>query len=216
MIKKIVLASSLLVGTMASAEISQKGFFVGVDFSQSDYKVSYENDGTFTSAAYDVNDKENITSFKVGYQYYFTRVYGRYSNFKYEDTAKNHYTAKGSIYELNADYIPVLYTHSSKVWNIRGIFGIGIGYNDSKMDNFTDTLLIVGPASIPYDGKSQDYMEYGYQIGIMTETSIGLSVEAAYRARYGTLQEFTAPSSADRATFDLVTQEFYLGVNYLF
>jgi len=67
---------------------------------------------------------------------------------------------------------------------------------------------------MPYDGKSQDYMEYGYQVGIMTETSIGLSIEAAYRARYGALQEFT--DTSNRATFDLVTKEFYLGVNYLF
>ena len=215
MIKKIVLASSLLVGTMASAEISQKGFFVGVDFSQSDYEIKYEkNSATSGTNNYSAHGKENLTSFKVGYQYYFTRIYGRYNSFKYKDNEKDYYKVDGDVYELNVDYIPVLYTNDTKVWNIRGIFGIGIGYNHSKVKDFNTNSLLPGGTSGLGEGENQDYMEYGYQVGIMSETSIGLSIEAAYRARYGTLQEFT--DSANRATLDLVTQEFYLGVNYLF
>ena len=213
MTKKILLAGSLLAATIANAEISQKGFFVGIDFSQSDYKISYEQTGGITNP-YIASDNENSTSFKVGYQYYFARLYGRYNSFKYNDTKKDYYKINGDVYELNADYIPVFYTNDSKVWNIRGIFGIGIGYNHSKTKDFNSNNLLPGGASGLGEGENQDYMEYGYQVGIMTETSIGLSIEAAYRARYGALQEFT--DTSNRATFDLVTKEFYLGVNYLF
>ena len=214
--KKILLASSLLVATMANADISQKGLFIGIDFSENNYELQYENKGAIPVVSSLFEDTEHMTSFKVGYQYYFTRVYGRYSEFSYTDTNSHGYTIEGSVLELNADYIPVFYTNQSKTWDIRGVFGIGVGYNQSTFKDYDINLL---PAGETADDKQHYYMEYGYQVGLMSETSSGLSIEAVYRARYGDLQEYnddTAADAGNKSTFSLVTKEFYLGINYLF
>jgi hypothetical protein len=223
MIKKIAMMS-MLVSTLLYADIDQKGFFVGVDFSQSDYELEYNHsvDPTgfdYLISDYASSDEDNLYSVKAGYQYYFTRVYARYSKFDYKDTNLNKYRIEGAVIELNADYLPVFYTSESKIWNIRGIFGIGVGYNESELKDYDPYLFSVGDVGAGEqlsDGK-QHYMEYGYQIGVMSETSIGLSVEFAYRVRYGDLLEFTdSQTDSKTATFDLRTKEIYIGVNYLF
>lgn len=214
--KKIALASStLLLATLGQAEIKQNGFFVGLDYSEQNVELKYDNNanGILTSMTvlpYMNDISHGSPSFKAGYQYYFTRVYARYNSFDYKDEKRDKYTIKGTVYELNADYLPILYVSEDKLWNIRAIVGLGVGYNTSKMSDYD--LGLIPPTETA--GESQNYMEYGYQVGIMSETSIGLGVELGYRMRYGNLQEFT--DTANNATFSLETKEFYLGVNYLF
>lgn len=215
MSKKIMVAGMLLVGTLAQAEIEQRGFFVGVDLSQKSSNVKYDNNAngiltSITTLPYTNELSDMGTSLKVGYQYYFTRVYARYSSFDYKDEKRDKFTIKGAVYELNADYLPLFYVSESKEWNIRGIFGLGAGYNASDMSDYDVGLLPAGESAVG----TQNYMEYGYQVGVMSQTSLGISVEAAYRVRYGNLQEFT--DTANNSTFSLETKEFYFGLNYLF
>jgi len=214
MIKKTALLS-LIASTLLFGDISQKGFFVGADLSQNSAVVAYDNNANGSSTSitvrpYDNSYSKTIPSFKVGYQYYYTRVYARYSSFDYSDNEREKFSIKGSIYEMNADYVPLMYISKNKSWDIRGVVGFGVGYNDSSL-NVKDIGLL--PAGESING-SQQYMQYGYQLGLMCETSSGISIEMAYRVRYGNLQEFT--DGANQSTFDLETQEFYLGVNYLF
>jgi|GEM_PF-3393808 len=210
--KKIALASSLLLATLANAEIGQSGFFVGLDISQVDSELKYDNSDSTAYAynPYTNNISDNRVSFKAGYQAYFARIYARYSTFDYTDEKRDKFTIKGKVYELNADYIPLFYKSENKTWDIRGVFGFGVGYNSSTISDYDTSLLPSGVSG----GSKQNYMEYGYQVGLMSETSIGLSIEAGYRARYGDLQEFTDGSTS--AVFPLTTEEFYLGINYLF
>ena len=215
MIKKIALASTLLLGTLLNAEIQQNGFFVGVDLGQRDSRIEYDNNANgsltnMTTNPYTNDVSDSSTSLKMGYQYYVTRIYARYSGFNYKDEQRDKYTIKGELYEINVDYTPVFYTNKAKTWNVRGIFGAGVGFNSSKMSEYDLGLIPAGETA----GSTQSYMEYGYQIGVLSETSIGLSLEAAYRVRYGNLQEIT--DSSNRATFSLETKEIYLGLNYLF
>ena len=212
MIKKIVLATSLLV-TLAQAEIDQRGFFVGLDLSSTSTNLKYDNNafGTaFTVKGYGGESSENTLSYKVGYQYYFTRIYARMSSYEYKDATRNKYTIKGTNYEINADYIPTFYTNKNKTWNIRGVFGLGVGYSSSKLENYDPNLLPAGLTA----GDAKNLMEYGYQIGIMSETSIGLSVELGLRYRQGNLLEFT--DGQNDSTFFRDETAYYLGVNYLF
>ena len=210
--KKIVLASSLLMATLAQAEIEQSGFFVGIDFSQTNSELLYDNSGNMATSPYTNKLNSVPISYKIGYKTYVTRVYARYSELGYKDEKRNKFSIdNGQVYELNADYTPMFYISKTKNWNIKGVIGVGVGYNSSTMTDLDgDFLLPVGETA----GARQNYMEYGGQLGVMSETSIGLSVEAAYRVRYGNLQEFT--DTANNATFSLETHEFYLGLNYLF
>lgn len=211
--KKIALISStLLLTTLAHAEIEQSGFFVGIDLSHTNTKLVYDNSGNMPTSPYNNDLYSKNRSYKIGYQAYFTRVYARYSKFSHKDEERNKFTIdNGEVYELNADYIPVFYMNQDKKWNIRGIFGLGVGYNASNMTDLDGSFLLPVGETV---GGRQYYMEYGYQIGVMSETSIGLSVELAYRMRYGNLQEHT--DTANNTTFSQETQEFYLGLNYLF
>lgn len=206
MIKKITLATTLLF-TLVHAEIKQTGFFIGADVGSKSSNVKYDSDGAYK---YDMVSNNDSLSFKLGYQYYFTRVYARINSFIYQDTKRDNYTLKGRTYELNADYIPVFYMSKSKKWNLRGVFGFAAGYSSSKLENYDVNLLPVGITA----ERSQRSMEYGTQIGLMSETSIGLSVEIGLRLRQGPLIELT--DGVASATFNRDDKEYYLGVNYLF
>ena len=214
MIKKTVLALSLIT-TLANADIQEKGFFVGLDYSSLSADIAYENsDGDTPSAfpykGYDTTNSDSALSLKAGYQYYFTRVYARVSSFEYTDETKDRFTFEGNTIELNAEYIPVFYMSQNKSWDIRGIFGVGMGYNDAKM---TEGEVGLAPADAAFY-EAQKNIEYGYQVGVMVETDIGLSAELGYRYRVGNFIEFT--DGQNDATWHLKTTEIYLGLNYLF
>ena len=213
MIKKIALASTLLVGTIVNAEIQQKGFFVGIDASMKSSTVDYDNNaasgGAFVINDYTSDSDETALSYKFGYQYYFTRLYARVASYKHEDSARDKYTITGTTYEINTDYIPLFYVNDAKTWDIRGVFGIGIGYNSSAISDYDVNLLPTG-----VEGDRDDFLQYGMQIGIMAETEIGLSVELGARFRQGHYLEYT--DGQNYATFSQKSTEYYLGVNYLF
>lgn len=210
MIKKITLVTTLLF-TLANAEIKQTGFFVGIDASKRAANIAYDNTQTaFPFLAYKSESTQDILSYKVGYQYYFTRVYARFNSFKDTDGARNKYTIEGKTYELNAEYIPVFYMSKNKDWDIRGLFGFGVGYNSSKLKNYDLYLLPVNVGA----GVVQNYMQYGYQVGILAETEIGLSLEIGLRFRQGHLLEYT--DSTNEVTFTREETAYYFGVNYLF
>ena len=210
MIKKIVIMSTL-ISSLAYAEVAQKGFFAGVDYASKSVNLKYENTGlVFTSNGYNASPSDNTLSYKIGYQYYFTRVYARIAQYDYHDTEKNHYSIDGTTYEINADYLPVLYMAKNKKWDLRGFVGIGVGYNRSRLYNYNTGLL----PPTPLTGENQSYIEYGWQIGIMAETETGVSVELGLRARKGDLMEFS--DGTNNATFLYDTTEYYIGVNYLF
>lgn len=210
MIKKTALITTLLF-TFAHAEIQEKGFFVGIDISKANTSIEYDNTPlAFALRSYTMNSNNNLISYKFGYQYHFTRLYARVNSFEYKDAKRDKYLIKGTNYELNAEYIPVFFMSKSKEWNIRGVFGLGVGYSSSKLENYDINLLPVGVTA----GGSQQYMEYGAQIGLMSETSIGVSVELGARYRKGTLLEFT--DGQNDALFSRDEKEYYLGVNYLF
>ncbi len=212
MIKKIALATTLLA-TLVHAEIDQKGFFVGIDGSTQKTNLKYDNNGfgtAFTVRPYSVESTQTALSYKLGYQYYFTRLYARVNDFKYEDSKKGKYTIKGTTYELNADYIPVFYTSENKEWAIRGVFGLGVGYSSSKLKNYNVDLLPVGVGA----DTAQNYMEYGYQAGVMGESFFGLSLELGLRFRQGNVLEFT--DGQNEVTFFRDATEYYFGINYLF
>ena len=209
--KKIALTLTLLTATFANAEIDQSGFFVGLDYANKTSSVEYDSKGSMPYNTYTSDYSADSLSLKAGYQAYFARVYARYTDFEHKDTKRDKFTiSNGKVYELNADYIPVFYTNESKDWNIRGLFGVGVGYNASELTEYEDSLLPVGESA----GPTQNYMQYGFQVGILVESSYGVSLETAYRERSGNLQEFT--DGANNAVFSLKTSEFYLGLNYLF
>ncbi|MBN2816264.1 MAG: hypothetical protein JXQ67_06235 [Campylobacterales bacterium] len=207
--KKALIASLCMVASLAEAD--DKGIFVGVDFSSTSSPLKYVNSGNMPLYSYDNSYTDTRYSLKVGYQAYFTRIYARYSTFEYKDEKRDKFSiTDGALYELNAEYIPLFYANESKEWAVRGLFGLGCGYNSSKLTEYDSYLLPAGESA----SGAQNYMEYGYQLGLILESSYGVSVEVGYRARYGNLQEFS--DGANDAVFSVDTTEFYLGVNYLF
>jgi len=210
MIKKITIISTL-ISSLAYAEVKQKGFFVGVDYAAKSVDLKYENTGVaFPYNSYNATSTDNRVSLKAGYQYYFTRIYARVAKYDYHDSAKNRYSIDGTTYEINAEYLPVFYMAKSKKWDLRGLVGIGVGYNRSRLYNYNVGLLPVAPLT----GENQTYIEYGWQLGLMAETDLGVNLECGLRARKGDLLEFT--DSTNNATFLYDTTEYYLGINYLF
>ena len=215
MIKKITILSLFTATLMQAEELRNKGVFVGVDLTHVNAKMYYTNNASASSTAiptspYTNELQENQFSYKIGYQYYFTRVYARYATFNYKDEARKRYKIDGKLYELNVDYLPVFYKEKNNHYAIKGIFGVGVGYNSSKLTTYNPFLL---PSGVNIDG-TQNYMEYGYQLGFGFEFSFGLGVEFAYRTRYGNLQEYT--DGTNNATFNLKTQSIYGGLNYIF
>ena len=219
MIKKIALATTLL-SSLAYADISEKGFFVGVDLSSVKYNSTYATKGGSTvTKGYDAKGSVPSVSWKAGYQYYFTRIYARLSNNRiYKDNKKNYYEMNNQVFELNTDYSPVLYKGNNRAWNIRAVAGVGVGANKSSLGNYKAFNLDSSPAIMTKN--TQWEMEYGYQLGLLSEFDFGLSAEIGYRYRSGLMAEFTnatkTTSATDEMTFLLVSKEIYFGLNYLF
>jgi hypothetical protein len=104
--------------------------------------------------------------------------------------------------------------NKSKSFAIRGVFGAGVGYNESKMYDFDASLIRLNSTyALPDTDQSQ--IEYGAQVGLMLESDIGLSLEMGLRYRQGNLLE-TTDEGDNQATFSLDSTEYYFGVNYLF
>lgn len=214
MIKKIALTTTLLT-SLAYAEIEHQGVFVGVDIALKHSNLDYDNTNNATTSAIETNDyssfnSKGIGSFKLGYQYYFTRFYARFNQFKYEDRTKSKYSIKGNLYEMNLEYLPILYRAKNREWNIRAAFGLGFGYATSKMNSYSSQLLPVGESA----DKGENYMQYGYQTALLCESDLGLSAEIGLRYREGHLFEFSDGQNEATITHD--DMEYYLGINYLF
>ena len=218
MIKKITLLSTL-ISTLMYADIEQKGFFVGIDGSLLKTSVNYAKKGSgITTSNYASSESLAALSAKIGYQYYFTRIYARVnSKNTYIDKAKNRYTMKNQVIELNVDYLPVFYINKNKSWNLRGVMGVGVGANKSVLSSYDARLDSIGQnLQKILDKQTQYNMEYGLQLGLLSEFDFGLSAELGYRFRTGLLVEFSDADSANEATWKLNSQELYLGLNYLF
>lgn len=212
MTKKIILATTLLF-TVAHAEIDQTGFFVGIDAGYKATNIDYKANEDNWKASLDIkNLKTTPLSYKLGYQYYFTRVYALITKNNYEEESKNKYNIDTSTFEMNADYIPLFYINTQKTWSVRGIFGLSMGYNKSKITNNLSTAEEVKP--VLSTDTTQRNMVYGAQIGMMSEFDFGLILEFGYRYRQGLLMEFTDDTSNAEFTHD--SSEYYLGINYLF
>lgn len=209
MIKKM--AGLLIVGaTLLSAQVKDKGFLVGLDLTQASIDSDYTTNGTLSYNDYANNWKKNYAGFKVGYQYYFTRVYFRYNTFDYHDDKRNKFSAKGDAYEFNAEYLPVFYNNSDRSLMLRGIFGAMAGYTKTKIENYDTNLLPVGVSDA-----AQNKFLYGFQLGLLLESDYDVSVEMGIRYRKGNIMEFVDVND-NAAIFTRKAQEYFLGVNYLF
>ena len=214
MIKKIAILSTL-VSTLLYADIKEKGFFVGLDFGANRASVDYKQVGTATNA-HTVESSTTSISPKIGYQYYFTRVYASANKMNYQEE-RGKYTIVEEHYELNADYLPIIYQNFEKDFAIKGVMGISMGYSYTNLNSIKqeDQLLPVDPI-IAYD-YAQEYFNYGYQLGFLLAGKDGVSMEVGFKSRMGTLLEFQDDSQGtNRATFNLDAQEYYIGFNYLF
>jgi len=214
MVKKIIITSCLMTATLLQAEITQKGFFVGIDLGISDATTKYEKNGvSITTTDYEASTDKTLLSLKAGYQYYFTRIYARITDSKqYEDTAKQRYTLENQVLEVCVDYIPVFYTAKNNRWDLRGVFGLGVGLNRGNLSEF-DVRLDATPSMLNTD--SQQAMEYGYEIGLLVEAYDNFSAEIGMRYRTGNVAQFQ-DSDQNEVTFSQETTEYYLGINYLF
>jgi len=191
------------------SKLQAKGFFIGVDYEQIEADIRYKVDSQ--NHLYNIaNATETYKepAFKIGYQYYYTRLYFKYSSLE-EKTLD--YIVKSKSYELNAEYIPIFYRGNS--FAIRGIFGVGLGYLDSDLSDistrFAEELKFVG-----FEGYSDKQALYGAQIGLMLELTMGLSAEVGYRYRRGHLLE--SENSDGKVTFETKRKQLYVGLNYLF
>ena len=213
MIKKILILS-LLTLTIAHAEIEQEGFFVGIDLANQNANVDNEisaSSGNYGRETNLDNLNNQIISLKFGYEYFFTRVYARVSQYDYSQSDVK-YSIKGNTYEFNIDYTPLIYTDAGRTWNIKGIIGVGLGINNSTISHKYSPSEQLG---ILFDSSStQNFMEYGYQLGMLVETKYGINVEIATRYRSGSLFEFK--DNSEKTTYFLTSTEYYLGVNMLF
>jgi hypothetical protein len=218
MLKKVIV-TSLLVSTLLQAQMKEKGFFVGIDGSTSSANIAYAKSGSaITTSDYESDDRVSALSLKLGYQYYFTKIYARVNkNITYSDQSKDRFKVKNCVIEMNVDYSPIFYMPRNSNYIIRGVFGAGVGVNKSALTEYDARLDAIGTNLNPILDKQTQYnMEYGYNLAIVGELDFGLSIEAGYRYRYGLLTEFSDETSGNEATFTLSTGEFFLGVNYLF
>lgn len=222
MIKKMIILSTLVSTLLVAETMKEKGFFVGIDISHNQTDMSYRKSSSIP--AYNVYN--NIATYypvsiKVGFQYYFAKIYLRFSDpITISDTTRDAYSIKTKVYELNVDYIPILYRNKDKEWTIKGVLGIASGVNASKLIEYDKRLFDPMNTDGTVDTGSQYNMNLGYNIGLINEFDSGLNIELGYRFRSGlALEYFDTDQSGNRsneATFKLRTKEFYLGVNYLF
>jgi len=220
MIKKIALITTLF-STLAYADMSEKGFFVGADVSYFDAQMNYSKKGTvITTNNYITNDRLASYSLKAGYQYYLTRIYLRVNNSStLKDSQKKRFEIKTKLVEINADYLPLFFKSDDDFFMLKGIAGIGVGANRSALSSYSSQHLDVNtgkPEDLILNKDTQWLMEYGGQLGVMGAFDFGLSVELAYRYRSGLMTQFTNQDDSYQATFKLMSSEFYLGANYMF
>jgi len=196
----------ILLSTLSMAEeLKGKGFFLGVDLE----RINVE--GTYSSKLYNFENDESYTrpAFKVGYQYYFTRVYFKYSQLQ-EDYVP--YDVDSDSYEANVEYIPILYRADS--YAIRLMVGASIGYTDNEMKDLDPSSIGNVHEALGLNDYSQKKAIYGFQLGVMMELSVGLSAELGYRYREGNLLEFDDDSGD--ITVETKRKQYYMGLNYMF
>lgn len=208
--KKIVLG--MLIGaTILSAEVQQKGIFVGIDYTKTKTTLAYYSDGgAITTNDYEQKVNENYLGYKIGYQYYFTRVYFRYNTIDYKDKKRDKFSLKGSEYEFNAEYLPALYTSKQKSWQIRGLVGAMAGYARVRAENPNGDLL---PPNQTF--KKQNNFLYGFQAGVMVQSEWGVNIEGGIRYKKGNLTEY-ADDKGNTAVLGATNREYFVGLNYLF
>jgi len=195
--------------TTERKKLKAKGFFIGVDFENIDAETRYKYDSqSHVNNIPNSTDKYNEPAFKLGYQYYYTRLYFKYSSL---DEKTQDYTIASKSYEINAEYIPIFYRGNR--YAIRGIFGVSIGYMDSEIKDFSDRFATEAQ-SVGLTDHEDKQAVYGAQIGLMYEMSNGLSAEVGYRYRGGNLIE--SDNGTDKVTFETKRKQLYLGINYLF
>lgn len=210
MIKKI-LPALLLLPTLGLAEVTQKGFFVGVDYTAANVTTTYQLSGAISGNNYEGITKDQALSFKAGYQYYFTKVYGRYHGFHYNDEKRSKYTIDGKTFELSAEYIPVWYINSAYNFIARGVFGATAGYTKATLGADHDVnLLPVGE-----EADTQISFLYGFQAGVLIESEYGLSLETGLRFREGNMLEYV-DKNQNSVVFTQKNYNYYIGINYLF
>ena len=210
MVKKLVGIALLGAATVASAQMKEKGVLVGVDYTNTKTELTHENNvGAVKNYSQDVTN--GTTGFKVGYQYYFTRIYFRYNKIDLNDEKRDKYTIDGDRYELNAEYIPKFYENKDKSWMIRGLFGGMAGYNSSKV-SVTDTNLL--PTGITSTSVENNRFVYGFQAGLLLESKWGVSLEGGMRYRKNTYVD--VDDGNYQSTFYGTDKEYFVGLNYLF
>ena len=196
-------------GQNERSKLTGKGFFIGVDYEQVEattrYKVDSQNQ---LSNIPNYTDKFNEPAYKLGYQYYFTRLYFKYSTLE-EETID--YTVDSTSYELNAEYIPIFYRGDS--FAIRGIFGTSLGYIDSEVKDLSARLEQEAQFVGLTDFSDKEAI-YGIQVGLMLEMSFGLSAELGYRYRRANVLE--SENSDGTVTFETKRKQLYMGLNYIF
>jgi len=210
MLSTLSLAQELQEEVKSEKEsLKGKGFFIGVDFEhiKADTRYSTNNQNTINNIP-NKEDTYNKPALKLGYQYYFTRVYFKYSQV---DEKTNDYTVESTLYEVNVEYIPVIYRGNS--YALRLITGIAVGATKNDLTGLSSRMDVQLLATDVTDSSDTEVM-YGAQIGLMFEMSMGLSAEIGYRYRRGNLLEVEA--SSGNTTFETKRKQIYLGLNYLF
>ena len=204
-----ILVSVALVSTMAFAELKEKGPFAGIDFQQISADNLYETSGAaFPFPRFDNSSDFSNLNVKVGYQYYVTRLYLSLSQ---PDEKYDTYAVKSTEYDMNFEYVPLFYYNSG--FAFRGVFGAAIGISDSELYGMSDGVEeqhnILG-----FTKNRQQRIVYGWQLGLIVEMDLGVSLELGWRQRFGNLIEFT--DGTNKATIETKRQQYYLGLNYLF
>jgi len=212
----LVMLSSLSLAQESQEEVKSeresltgKGFFLGVDFESVKAETRYST--ASQNSLFKITDNEdtyNEPAFKLGYQYYFTRVYFKYSQV---DEKTDDYTIESTSYEANVEYMPVIYRGNA--YAVRLITGLAVGFTKNDLVGLSarmqDQLNITDATD-----SSDTQVIYGAQIGLMLELSMGLSAELGYRYRRGDLLEMEADSG--NTTFETKRKQLYLGLNYMF
>ncbi len=207
MLKKIIILT-LLLNTLLSAQTKEKSFLVGVDIKYTKIDTVYETSGEFAYPRFVDGATQNIPAIKLGYQYYFTRIYLQYSkiNENYE-----FYSIRSKFFDLNFEYIPVIYERSN--YKVRGIFGVSIGLNYTRMYDLKRELLNQHKVALLEDYR-QNHPMYGFQLGAVYELDFGLSVDLGLRIRKGDFTQMKEETQEMAIRTD--RKEYYLGFNYLF
>jgi len=207
MLKKILILT-LLLHTVLSAQTKEKAFLIGVDIKYTKMHTVYETSGEFAYPRFVNDDTQNVPALKLGYQYYFTRIYLEYSKIHENYEA---YSIRSKFFDLNWEYVPVFY--KGKDYNIRGIFGVSIGINYTRMYNLKREVLDQHVVGLLVDFE-QNHLMYGFQLGGVYELHNGLAIDLGLRIRKGDLIQMK--EETQQVSIKTDRQEYYIGFNYLF